>query len=69
MNVQFNKKKICSHDWRDIRYVEQLVYNWSIAPYMSLRTDGQPDKFMQYGQTYQCSKCKETIEIPEVERD
>jgi len=48
---------MCSHDYRDQRFINQLVYNWPVAPYFSDRHDGEPDHAMQYGQTYECNRC------------
>lgn len=37
----------CSHVWKDVRYINQFVYNLEVAPWD-----------MERGQVYQCVNCR-----------
>jgi len=52
----------CSHQWRDLRLVDQTVQILPLAPSLDplLPLDGKPRKHMQYGETYRCANSKIT---------
>ncbi len=51
---------MCSHAYHDVRFMNQLVNDWHVAPYIDpspAMNDGKPRRQMQYGQTYRCCGC------------
>ena len=49
-------RNTCSHQFYDVRHIDQFVYCWPVAPYVDPNgpNDGEPRRHMQYGQTYRC---------------
>lgn len=55
----------CSHIWYDVRYKHSLGLGMrvSVAPYVMPRDPNRitPPRHMEYGQTYECGRCRETM--------